>query len=451
MPSVFIKTYGCQMNVRDSEQVARDLAQRGYDLVENEERADVVLLNTCSVRDMAEQKAIGKMQTLGGRKNKRQHQVIGFLGCMAQSRGASILDELPDVDLVIGTQKFHEAGRYIDDLFRQRRETPGAKTERIVDVAEETGSQNTIRDHVLAPNEVSAFVSIMQGCNMHCTFCIVPSTRGAERSRPMGEIVAEVESLVRQGVREVTLLGQIVNLYGRHEFPAVEGRSPFAQLLRAVCAVPGLQRVRFTSPHPIGFKDDLVACFRDLPQLCEHVHLPLQSGSDRILKAMHRAYTRADYLRLIEKLRAAQPRIAFTTDVIVGFPGETGDDFQQTCELIEEVAFDNAFIFRYSPRRDTPAATMEGQLPEVVKLERNQILLRILDEIADRRMKDLLGREDEILVEGESRTNPARFQGRTRTNRLVLIEANERWRGQLLPVRLTESTGFTYYAEPVLK
>ena len=450
MPSVFIKTYGCQMNVRDSEQVARDLAGRGYDLVEHEDHADVVLLNTCSVRDMAEQKAIGKMQTLEGRKKHRQHQVIGFLGCMAQSRGASILDDLPDVDLVIGTQKFHETGRYVDDLFRQRQESPGVKPARIVDVAEETGSQNTIRDHLLAPNQVTAFVSIMQGCNMHCTFCIVPSTRGAERSRPIAEIVAEVESLVRQGVKEVTLLGQIVNLYGRHEFPAVEGRSPFAQLLRAVCAVPGLQRVRFTSPHPIGFKDDLVACFRDLPQLCEHVHLPLQSGSDRILKAMHRAYTRAGYLRLIEKLRAANPRIAFTTDVIVGFPGETEDDFRQTCELIREVAFDNAFIFRYSPRRDTPAATMEGQLPEVVKMERNQILLRILDQIADGRMKELLGREDEILVEGESRTNPARFQGRTRTNRLVLIEANERWRGELLPVRLTESTGFTYYAEPVL-
>jgi len=320
----------------------------------------------------------------------------------------------------------------------------------VVDVAEEGGSQNTIRDHLLAPKQVSAFVSIMQGCNMHCTFCIVPSTRGAERSRPLGEIVAEVESLVEQGVKEVTLLGQIVNLYGRHEFPVVGGRSPFAQLLHAVSAVPGLERVRFTSPHPIGFKDDLAACFRELPNLCEHVHLPMQSGSDRILKAMHRAYTRAGYERLIEKLRAAQPRIAFTTDVIVGFPGETEEDFEQTCEVVREVAFDNAFVFRYSPRRDTPAATMEAQLPEEVKMERNQVLLRILDEIAEKRVKELLGREDEILVEGESRTNPARFQGRTRTNRLVLIDANERWRGELLPVRLTESTGFTYYAEPVL-
>src|SRR5580658_3601937 len=332
MPSVFIKTYGCQMNVRDSEQVAQDLASRGYDLAEREEGADVVLLNTCSVRDMAEQKAIGRMETVAGRKKHRQHQIIGFLGCMAQSRGAAILDDLPSVDLVVGTQKFHEVGRHIDTLFRQRRE----KTDpaRIVDIAEEAGSQNTIRDHLLAPRQVSAFISIMQGCNMHCTFCIVPSTRGAERSRPIGEIVAEVESLVEQGVREITLLGQIVNLYGRHEFPAVGGRSPFAQLLRAVCAVPGLQRVRFTSPHPIGFKDDLVACFRDLPNLCEHVHLPVQSGSDRILKAMHRAYTRDKYLRLVEKLRAANPKISFTTDIIVGFPGETEDDFRQTCELV---------------------------------------------------------------------------------------------------------------------
>jgi len=449
VPSVFIKTYGCQMNVRDSEQVALDLSRRGYELVSQEDHADVVLLNTCSVRDMAEQKAIGKMRTLEGRKNRKHHQVIGFLGCMAQSRGAAILEELPGVDLVLGTQKFHEVGRRVDELLRATR----ANEDRvpIVDIDEELDSQNTIRDHLLAPRQVTAFVSIMQGCNMHCTFCIVPSTRGAERSRPIADIVAEVESLVRQGVREVTLLGQIVNLYGRHEFPVVEGRSPFAQLLHAVSAVPGLDRLRFTSPHPIGFKDDIVACFRELPNLCPHVHMPLQSGSDRILKTMHRAYTGAGYRRLIDKLRAAQPGMAFTTDVIVGFPGETEDDFRTTCDLVREVAFDNAFIFRYSPRRDTPAATMPDQLSEDAKMERNQTLLTLLDEIAAKRNGELVGTNDEILVEGESRTSDKRYQGRTPTNRLVLVEANERWRGQLLPVHLTESTGFTYYAEPVLR
>jgi tRNA-2-methylthio-N6-dimethylallyladenosine synthase len=448
MPTVFIKTYGCQMNVRDSEQVARDLATRGYEIVAREDEADVVLLNTCSVRDMAEQKALGKMAAVEGRKKRGRVQLTGLLGCMAQSRGASLLEELPGLDLVLGTQKFHEAARHIDALLARH---PGAARTPVVDVDEEIGSQNTIRDHLLALRQVTAFVSIMQGCNMHCTFCIVPSTRGAERSRPIAEIVAEVKSLVAQGVKEVTLLGQIVNLYGRHEFPSVAGRSPFAQLLHAVGAVPGLERLRFTSPHPIGFKDDLVACFREIPNLCEHVHLPLQSGSDRILKAMHRAYTAAAYLRLVEKLRAAHPKIAFTTDIIVGFPGETEDDFRRTCDLVRAVAFDNAFVFRYSPRRDTPAATMDGQLPEEVKMERNQELLRILDEIAARRTADVLGREEEILVEGESRTSDRRFQGRTRTNRLVLIEANERWRGQLLPVRVTESTGFTHYAEPVLQ
>jgi tRNA-2-methylthio-N6-dimethylallyladenosine synthase len=449
VPSVFIKTYGCQMNVRDSEQVALDLSQRGYELVNHEDHADVVLLNTCSVRDMAEQKAIGKMRTLAGRKNRRHHQVIGFLGCMAQSRGATILEELPGVDLVLGTQKFHEVGRRVDELLGATR--GGVNRTPIVDIEEEIDSQNTIRDHLLAPRQVTAFVSIMQGCNMHCTFCIVPSTRGAERSRPIADIVAEVESLVRQGVREVTLLGQIVNLYGRHEFPVVEGRSPFAQLLHAVGAVPGLDRLRFTSPHPIGFKDDIVACFRELPNLCPHVHMPLQSGSDRLLKAMHRAYTGAAYRRLIAKLRAARPGMAFTTDVIVGFPGETEDDFRATCDLVREVAFDNAFIFRYSPRRDTPAATMPNQLSEDVKMERNQVLLTLLDDLAAVRNRELVGTRDEILVEGESRTSDRRFQGRTPTNRLVLVEANDRWRGQLLPVHLTESTGFTWYAEPVLR
>jgi tRNA-2-methylthio-N6-dimethylallyladenosine synthase len=449
VPSVFIKTYGCQMNVRDSEQVALDLTRRGHEMVDREESADVVLLNTCSVRDMAEQKAIGKMRTLAGRKNRRHHQVIGFLGCMAQSRGATILEELPGVDLVLGTQKFHEVGRRVDELLGATR--GGVNRTPIVDIEEEIDSQNTIRDHLLAPRQVTAFVSIMQGCNMHCTFCIVPSTRGAERSRPIADIVAEVESLVRQGVREVTLLGQIVNLYGRHEFPVVEGRSPFAQLLHAVGAVPGLDRLRFTSPHPIGFKDDIVACFRELPNLCPHVHMPLQSGSDRLLKAMHRAYTGAAYRRLIAKLRAARPGMAFTTDVIVGFPGETEDDFRATCDLVREVTFDNAFIFRYSPRRDTPAATMPNQLSEDVKMERNQVLLTLLDDLAAVRNRELVGTRDEILVEGESRTSDRRFQGRTPTNRLVLVEANDRWRGQLLPVHLTESTGFTWYAEPVLR
>ncbi len=447
MPTVYLKTYGCQMNVRDTEQVTRDLLSSGYVLSEDEASADVILLNTCSVRDMAEQKAIGKMRATAGRR-RAEPPVLGFLGCMAQSRAQELVRDVPGVNLVVGTQKFHKTADYVDQLLG--RDSGRRPLGAIVDVEEETGSQNTIRDHDLTPNQVTAFVSIMQGCNMHCTFCIVPSTRGSERSRPIGDIVTEVEKLAASGVKEVTLLGQIVNLYGRHEFPTIEERSPFAQLLRAVCAVPGIQRVRFTSPHPIGFKKDIVACFAELPNLCEHVHLPMQSGSNRILKAMHRGYTPGRYLELIQHLREARPDISFTTDIIVGFPGETEGDFQETVSLVRQVEFDNAFIFRYSPRRDTPAATMENQLSEEVKMARNQTLLTVLDELAAKRVAATLNTHVEILVEGESRTNVNRFQGRTRTNRLVLIEANERWRGQLLPVRLVESTGFTYYAEPVL-
>jgi tRNA-2-methylthio-N6-dimethylallyladenosine synthase len=446
-PAVYIKTFGCQMNVRDSEQVARQLEVKGYRITDDETDADVILINTCSVRDMAEQKALGSMAHLQRLRARKPHLVMGFLGCMAQSRGRSILDALPDVDLIVGTQKFHRVADYVEEL----RARPAGDRVAIVDTEGELASQNAIKDHLLRPSQVTAYVSIMQGCNMHCTFCIVPSTRGAERSRPIAEVVAEVENLAAQGVKEVTLLGQIVNLYGRHEFPVKDGKTPFVQLLEAVCGVPGIERVRFTSPHPIGYKRDLIEAFSYLPQLCEHVHLPLQSGSNRILKAMRRAYTQERYLDLVKELRAACPGIAISTDIIVGFPGETEEDFLATCELVEEVGFDQSFIFRYSPRRDTPAAGMPDQVSEEEKLERNHRLLAIQDRITLKKARALIGEEVEILVEGESKNNLERFQGRTRTNRLVLIEANERWRGEMLRVRLRETVkGYTFYADPVL-
>ena len=362
------------MNERDSEQVAHSLAARGYERVGHESEADVVLLNTCSVRDMADQKALGKMGMLGRLAKERPHMVFGFLGCMAQARGASLLKDLPHVDLVVGTQKFHRVADYVDELIKKKngRARPPSAPHRamddlrfsVVDVEEEAGSQSTIRDQQLMPRQATAFVSIMQGCNMHCTFCIVPQTRGAERSRSIGEIVAEVRDLVSRGVKEVTLLGQIVNLYGRHEFPKVDNKSPFVQLLESVHEVEGLERLRFTSPHPIGFRDDLIDAISRLPKLAEHVHLPLQSGSNKILKAMHRAYTAEKYLDLVERIRRARNGVAITTDIIVGFPGETDDDYRQTRDLVEEIQFDNAFVFRYSPRRDTPAAEMPDQIDE---------------------------------------------------------------------------------------
>ncbi len=451
MPRFFIKTYGCQMNERDSEQVAQMLMARGYQMTSSEQEADVVLLNTCSVRDMAEQKALGKMGMLGRLREARPRMVFGFLGCMAQSRGAELVREVGHVDLVVGTQKFHRVAEYVDEIFARRsgRSMDDPRFS-IVDTGEEEGSQGTIRDHLLEPRQATAFVSIMQGCDMHCTFCIVPSTRGGERSRPIGEIVEEARGLAARGVREVTLLGQIVNLYGRHEFAKKDGKSPFVQLIEAVHEVEGIERIRFTSPHPIGFREDLIEVFTRLPKLAEHIHLPLQSGSARILKAMHRTYTPETYLRLVERIRAARPDMALTTDVIVGFPGETDEDYAATRELVEQVGFDNAFIFRYSKRRETPAAEMAGQVDESVKEARNQDLLEVINASAREKNEALVGRTVEILCEGPSKTNAERLMGRTRTNKIVIFEGAERHVGRIFDVRVTRATGFSLYGDPAI-
>jgi len=467
MPKFFIKTYGCQMNERDSEQVAHSLIARGYERVAHETEADVVLLNTCSVRDMADQKALGKMGMLGRMAKERPHVVFGFLGCMAQARGESLLKNLPHVDLVVGTQKFHRVADYVENLVARKTARPrhGEQAQiapyqdraiddlrfSIVDVEEEVDSQSTIRDQHLAPKQATAFVSIMQGCNMHCTFCIVPQTRGAERSRSIDEIVTEVRKLVANGVKEVTLLGQIVNLYGRHEFPKRDGKSAFVQLLEAVNEIDGLDRLRFTSPHPIGFRDDLIDVISRLPKLAEHVHLPLQSGSNRILKAMHRAYTAEKYVDLVRRIRRAREGIAVTTDIIVGFPGETDDDYEHTRDLAEELQFDNAFVFRYSPRCDTPAAEMRDQIDERIKEKRNQDLLQIVNQSTRRSGERLVGQTVEILCEGPSKTNPTRLMGRTRTNKIVVFEGTEKLIGELVDVQVQRANGFSLYGMPLPK
>jgi tRNA-2-methylthio-N6-dimethylallyladenosine synthase len=450
MPSVYIKTYGCQMNERDSEQVARSLVVRGYRLVDDEAEADVILLNTCSVRDMAEQRAIGKMGMLQRLREKRPHLVLGYLGCMAQSRGTELLKSPAHVDLIAGTQKFHRVADYIDELLRRRsEERMDDQRLPIVDVGEEKGSQSAIRDH-LHGAQATAFVSIMQGCNMHCAFCIVPQTRGAERSRSIAEIVDEVRGLVARGVKEVTLLGQIVNLYGRHEFEKRDGVTPFVQLLEAVCAVEGIARVRFTSPHPIGFREDLIGAFGRLEKLVEHVHLPLQSGSNRILKRMRRGYTSEAYLRLVGDLRQARPGIAITTDIIVGFPGETDGDYRETRELANHVGFDNAFVFRYSPRRDTPAAVMQEQVPEETKEFRNQDLLSVINHHSKEKLDAQVGRRVEILCEGPSKNNPNRLTGRTRTNKIVVFEGSPRHVGEIFEVRISSASASTLYGDSAL-
>ena len=448
MPSVFIKTYGCQMNERDSEAVAAQLVAKGYSLAPSEAAADVVLLNTCSVRDNAEQKAISKMENLAGQFRKQRPGVIlGFLGCMAQSRGKELIDQLPDVDLVVGTQKFHRVADYVDDLLAGRRT-------KVVDIEEERGSEATIKEHLLngtaKSKPVTAFVSIMQGCNQYCTFCIVPYTRGQERSRTIVDIVAECRELVARGVKEITLLGQIVTSFGKRDIPEHGGQSPFVQLLDAVHAIEGLERIRFTSPHPKGYGPDLVAAYARLPKLVESAHLPVQSGSDRMLKLMHRGYTRARFLEIIRQLRAVNPEMGITTDIIVGFPGETEEDFAETLSLAREVGFDNAFVFKYSPRRDTPAAAMPDQLPEELIEARHAQLLALINEIAEAKHKVCEGRVLQILVEGPSRKNAARLEGRTRSNKIVIFDGSERHIGQVMDVRIVRAAPFTLYGDPAI-
>ncbi|MFO1500275.1 MAG: tRNA (N6-isopentenyl adenosine(37)-C2)-methylthiotransferase MiaB [Verrucomicrobiota bacterium] len=444
MPSVYIKTYGCQMNERDSEAVAAQLVAKGYSLAASEATADVVLLNTCSVRDSAELKAIGKMQNLiAETRRHRPGVVLGLMGCMAQSRGQQLIDQLPDLDLVLGTQKFHRAAEYLDDLFAGRRQ-------QVCDVATERGSESAIREHILNGDRqaVTAFVSIMQGCNQDCTFCIVPYTRGEERSRPIADVVAECADLVGRGVKEITLLGQIVTSYGKREIGSRDGQSAFVQLLEAVHAIEGLERIRFTSPHPKGYGEDLVDAYARLPKLCESAHLPVQSGSDRVLKQMHRGYTTARFLQIIEQLRSVQPEIGLTTDIIVGFPGETEEDFEATLALVRRVRFDNAFMFKYSKRQGTPAAALPDQIePDVIEA-RHARLLALVNEIATQKLQVLVGQRKQVLVEGPSRRNPARLEGRTRCNKIVVLEGSDRHRHQLIDIDIQRAGAFTLYGEP---
>ena len=452
MPSVLIKTYGCQMNERDSEQVASMFLAGGYELTKDEAQADVILINTCSVREKAELKALGKMGLLCARPTAKPWVVYGFMGCMCQSRAASLFRDLPRLDIVTGTQQYHNVYKLCNRLLRSRLGQPDFEPIRrgahICATQQEEGFQNAIRDHLPPAGNCTAFVSIMQGCEMRCSYCIVPSTRGSECSRPEGDILQEVSELVDRGVKEVTLLGQIVNRYGKDE-PVINGRGAFVRLLEKLNDMDGLERIRFTSPHPIGFRQDLVNAYTYLPKLCSHIHFPMQSGSDRILQLMRRPYKNEKYLRLCEAMREARPDLAITTDIIVGFPGETHEDYLETKAAVERIQFDNAFVFQYSPRRDTVAAAMENQICLRVKEERNHDLLEAVNRIAVARNQALVGTSQTILVEGPSKNNPERLQGRTSQNKPVIIPGGTAETGTLVPVRISECTGFTLYGEVI--
>jgi tRNA-2-methylthio-N6-dimethylallyladenosine synthase len=433
------------MNERDSEAVASQLIAHGYSMVDHESAADIVLFNTCSVRDSAEQKAIGKMRFVVKDNQKAAKKVYyGFLGCMAQAHGESLFKTTPGINLVMGTHKFHRVAEHLDELL-------SGKANQLCDIGEEPKGTIPIPTHMAPkPGETvgpTAFVNIMQGCNQHCTFCIVPTTRGQEQSRTIAEIVEECTALSRNGVRDITLLGQIVTSYGKRDIPIQNGRSPFVQLLEAVHAVDDLARIRFTAPHPKGYGDDLVEAYARLPKVCSSAHIPVQSGSNRILKLMHRGYTRETFIGIIEKLRQARPDIGVSTDIIVGFPGETEEDFEATMDLARIVEFDNAFLFKYSPRQGTPAADMPDALPLSVREERHTRLMKLVNDISARRYQAMVGQTVTTLVEGTSKRVSTRMQGRSSCNKIVVFDGTAELKGRLVEVLINKSGSFTLYGD----
>lgn len=428
MKRVYIETYGCQMNIADTGLLYGVLKEEGFEKTSDPAEADVMLVNTCAIREKAEQRVIGRIGEL--KRYKRPGDILGVVGCMAQRLGDQLTEKVRHVDLVVGPDGYSGLG----DLIARVRDG-----ERPVDVEFKSWEHYEGITPVWNGG-VTSFVTVQRGCDHKCTFCIVPMTRGPERSRKLSDVVAEVERVVEEGITDVTLLGQTVNSYN-------DGSADFGELLRKVAAVEGVRRVRFTSPHPNDFSESVVAALATVPEVCEHVHLPLQSGSSRVLKRMLRRYSRDDFIRCVEKLRAAVPGIALTTDIIVGFPGETEEDFEETMSLVREIGFDDAFTFIYSVREGTPAEKLPGRVAADVAGPRLQRLIEEVRAIGRKKNVGLVGDVVEVLYEKEARRGNL-LQGRSRTNKVVLVERGLEMIGEYERVRITGTTGSTFTGIP---
>lgn len=446
---VFFKTYGCQMNVRDTEAVRSLLERNGYAFTDDEAAADIILVNTCSVRGKAEDKAIGKLGLLTA-GDRRHRAIVGAMGCMVQRLQERIFNSVPGLDFAVGPRS---AWRLPQLLARVCSGETGVLA---VDGGESVDNLDELDGHVQSQSP-AAFINILYGCNRGCSYCIVPQVRGSEWSRSAAEIINEARKVVAGGVREITLLGQSVMRYGLlnpvwdADYASSRGYSePLPRLLEALDAIDGLERIRFTSGHPSGCTSELAYAMRDLSAVCEHLHLPVQSGSDRILERMRRGYNVATYLEAVARMRAAVGEVAFTTDVIVGFPGETEEDFNATRELMEHVGFLNSFIFKYSPREGTAAADMDDDVSQDEKMRRNRILLEDQNRRAMLLNERETGKKVEVLVEGVSPRNTERWSGRTRRNQIVVFEppGNIEY-GMLLNVKITRVMAQTLYGEVV--
>ena len=435
---VFIKTFGCQMNEYDSDKMADVLgAAQGYEPTQDVEEADLILFNTCSVREKAQEKVFSDLGRL--RHLKEKGVLIGVGGCVASQEGEEIIKRAPFVDVVFGPQTLHR----LPELLNAR----AAKAKPQVDIS---FPEIEKFDH-LPPARVegaSAFVSIMEGCSKYCSYCVVPYTRGEEVSRPFEDVLVEVAGLADQGVKEVTLLGQNVNAYLGKMGDTTE-MADFALLLEYVAEIPGIERIRYTTSHPNEFTPRLIEAYAKIPKLVSHLHLPVQHGSDKILMAMKRGYTAMEYKSTIRKLRAIRPEMAMSSDFIVGFPGETEEDFQKMMKLIADVRFDNSFSFIFSPRPGTPAANLPDDTPHEVKLRRLQELQAVINHNIKEISEERVGTVQRLLVEGVSKRDGSELMGRTECNRVVNFPGNQRLIGQLIDVKITEAKAYTLRGEVV--
>ena len=433
-----ISTYGCQMNEEDSEKLSGMLKSQGYERTENKEEASIIIFNTCCVRENAENKVFGNLGQLKQLKKKNPNLVIAICGCMMQQVGMAdkVLKTFPYVDIIFGT---HNAHKFPEYLYRVLQE--GVQVKEILN--KEEGIVEGLP--IDRKSDVKAFVTIMYGCNNFCTYCIVPYVRGRERSRKSEDIIKEIEELVSQGYKEITLLGQNVNSYGK----GLEEDIDFAGLLRKVNEVKGLERVRFMTSHPKDLSDDVIMAIKECDKLCEQVHLPVQSGSSRILKEMNRHYDREYYLDLVKKIKSEIPDVTLTTDIIIGFPGETEEDFLDTLSLCEEVGYDSAFTFIYSRRNHTPADKMENQIPDDIKHDRFNRLVEAINKKVVIKNKEYEGKVVEVLVEGPSKNDETKLTGRTRNGKLVNFAGDEKLVGELVNLKIVRAQPFSLIGEIV--
>ena len=434
---LFIQTYGCQMNQYDSERIAQVMTRSGYVQTERIDAADLILLNTCSVRDKAEQKVYSALGNWKEFKDHRDGVIIGVGGCVAQQEGENLLKRVPHLDIVFGTHNIHKLPELVEQVESARARPVEVTFYRDPAYMEDVDGRTQVHG-------AKAYVTIMQGCNKVCSFCIVPHVRGREVSRPSAKIIAEIESLVAQGVKEVMLLGQNVNSYGK----LTPGELSFAELLRRVDAIDGLERIRFTTSHPQDLSPELVEAFANCAHLCEHLHLPVQSGSDSVLARMRRGYTRQEYLDRLMRLRDRCPKVVFSTDIIVGFPRETDAEFDQTLELLESVKYDEIYSFMYSPRPQTVSAKLyDDDVPRGVKKERLTKVQTLQREISLGKNRQRIGEREEIFFDGPSKLKNGQLMGRTRTNRIVNVAAPASLIGQIVAVRIISATANSLLGE----